>query len=269
MKVLSFDCGHESLGISIIEFIPKHLITINTMLTDELIDAISLINELNRLSEDEKQKLLKHISEKLSQIIKEFESTINVDIAASVQLLEGNIRGVGILERAASIKSFLTRVNTYCPNPDIVLIEDQTINNLSGEIAVQIAFFYSNIQLHKQASIFPHHVSDKLRVVKHSQLQHRQPKIVIMHPKYKNYLRFAKHMGIEQFYAKYVGLYEANKNHTKSNFIHWMTVMSDDESYTCKYSAKNKTGIQSKRKRDMADAFMQAIAYFVFMICKS
>lgn len=260
MKVLSFDCGHESLGICITDIDFSNITKIYDLITPDFMDTIMALTQLNKLNTNDRNILINHVVTVLRDITDAFDEFIKIDIVASVQLVTG-VREAGLLERASAVGSFLNTIQSYCNNPDIVLIEDQTINSLSGEVASQVALFYST--KHHKCKIFPKSVSTRInKSSKSNKLD--KPQIILMNPKYKNYVRFTSYIGIEHFYTKYVSLYEANKNHTKANFLHWMSVMTTSVEYTCKYSRKNKVGIQSKRKRDMADAFMQTVAYVLF-----
>ncbi len=264
MKVLSFDCGHESLGVALLEFFPHHLIAINDILTKTVMDTFEALGELDRLTPHEQKALVNHIMGIIHMIIDHFDKLVKTYFMVSAQLIKGNVRQAGIIERATAIKSFLSRIDAYCKQntiaPDVVLIEDQTINNLSGEVAAQVSFFYTDLS--KDYVVFPQSQYDIFDI---DQQVAVVPSIVIIHPKYKNLLRFSPRLGIEHFYGKYVNLYDANKNHTKSNFVHWMKHMDPSDEYTCTYRKKTSVGVPSKRKRDIADAFMQSMAYMVFM----
>ncbi len=254
MKVLSFDCGHESLGVCLLEFTP-----IPIAISDTLMNTVRALLSLDKLSPVEQKILIHHVLSQLRHITSPVNHMIQIHYLASIQLVS-HVRSTGLIGRALALKSFLESFRRYYESrlviPDVVLIEDQTINNLSGEVAAQVAFFYSTTA--GKPNVYPDH--QNIPTIPST----KQITIVLMPPTLKNLIKFDDDLGIEHFYSKYVSLYEANKNHTKANFLHYMKIIQpppDWEEYTCSYKKKANVGIPAKRKRDIADSFMQAIAY--------
>ncbi len=77
-------------------------------------------------------------------------------------------------------------------------------------------------------------------------------KIKVMNASYKNLIYFDKTLIHSNFIKKYANNYLANKNHTKYNFLYFL------KSFNLMHLIKN---IKKKNYDDIADSFMQIIAY--------
>ena len=264
MKVLSFDCGHNSLGVCLIDVNMLWVTRLNE-LVDSSYDKFTALHELDRLDDNDKKLLAKYIYSKLLEMIHAVENIYQIINVFSAKLVEGKVREAGIIQRAASSKVFLAHLHNKITamqwHPDVILIEDQTINKMSSEIAGQIAFFFSppyvyarhillpNIQIYPpSAEKWFYDIGNDNQLP--TKINCTAPTIVSVKPTLKNTIYFDETLTIDVFYMKYTTLYEANKNHTLSNFKYFMKVM---HSYIYK---------PNKRQRDMSDAFIQAIAYF-------
>ena len=84
-------------------------------------------------------------------------------------------------------------------------------------------------------------------------------KIKIINPMYKNLISFTKELQHYNFIKKYSNNYLANKNHTKENFLFFINT------FNMKYLIQN---IKKKNYDDIADSFMQIIAY-IFILQKN
>ncbi len=73
-----------------------------------------------------------------------------------------------------------------------------------------------------------------------------------MNASYKNLIYFDKTLIHSNFIKKYANNYLANKNHTKYNFLYFL------KSFNLMHLIKN---IKKKNYDDIADSFMQIIAY--------
>jgi hypothetical protein len=247
MRILSFDCGHESMGVTLLNFDSEHLKTIDTIITEDFITRVHALRELNRLQQNEKILLINYIFDVISSAAIYLGKLITLYITTSVKLVDSNVRALGLIGRANGVKYFLKRLDMYCKDkdiiPDIVLIEDQTINNISGEVASQVAFHYSHVMV--QISSYP---EIHLPEYKCSS----DYRIVIMDPRKKNQIAFDPCLCIDMFYKKYIKSYDANKAHTRANFLYFIEAISAEDMLH---------GVPSKRKKDIADSFMQVIAY--------
>lgn len=131
--------------------------------------------------------------------------------------------------RAAALRAYLERLDGIiaatgvCPTD--VILEDQTINHLSGGVMYQLAFHYSHLNIH------------------------------IVSPRLKNKVCFAPHLVYSTFLAKYKTRSSANKAHTRANMTAWLNVFCGSATATYK-----KYGITKGLEQHVADAFMQMMA---------
>lgn len=144
------------------------------------------------------------------------------------------VRDTTIIFRSLKLKKYLIelneKINIIKQKNNIlfltVLIEYQpSFNEKSRTIYNQIIYEFSNDNLYK---------------------------IFIMNPLYKNKIYFSKDLMHSKFIQKYNNNYIANKNHTKLNFLYYLNA------YNLNYIIKN---IKKKNIDDLADSFMQIIAY--------
>ena len=84
----------------------------------------------------------------------------------------------------------------------------------------------------------------------------KQYNVIIMNPLYKNKIYFNKELQHSRFIQKYNNNYIANKNHTKQNFLYLLN------KYNLEYIIKK---IKKKNLDDLADSFMQIIAYIYYI----
>ena len=77
-----------------------------------------------------------------------------------------------------------------------------------------------------------------------------------MNASYKNTISLNKNLTHSNFIKKYSNNYLANKNHTKENFLYFL------KSFNLLHLIKN---IKKKNYDDIADSFMQIIAYIYLL----
>lgn len=192
----------------------------------------------------------KEYKEKINQIInnnyestlismntlnKQLNNIINYHIYEVVDLIpQQKVKNTTIIYRSNKLKEYLNKLNINIQeiknknNVDklTVLIEYQpSFNEKSRTIYNQIIYEYSDNNLYN---------------------------IFIMNPLYKNKIYFNNELKHSSFIQKYNNNYIANKNHTKSNFLYFLD----------KYNLEHIiTNIKKKNLDDLADSFMQIIAY--------
>jgi hypothetical protein len=192
----------------------------------------------------------KEYKEKINQIInnnyestlismntlnKQLNNIINYHIYEVVDLIpQQKVKNTTIIYRSNKLKEYLNKLNINIQeiknknNIDklTVLIEYQpSFNEKSRTIYNQIIYEYSDNNLYN---------------------------IFIMNPLYKNKIYFNNELKHSSFMQKYNNNYIANKNHTKSNFLYFL------DKYNLEHVIKN---IKKKNLDDLADSFMQIIAY--------
>jgi len=148
------------------------------------------------------------------------------------------VRETTVVQRSNKLKEYLKKLNIelnkYIEKNNIkditVLIEYQpSFNEKSKTIYNQIIYEYSD---------------------------NKQYNVIIMNPLYKNKIYFNKELQHSRFIQKYNNNYIANKNHTKQNFLYLLN------KYNLEYIIKK---IKKKNLDDLADSFMQIIAYIYYI----
>lgn len=144
------------------------------------------------------------------------------------------VKDVDIIERSSMLKSAIQTVNQIVaekvsPNePITVCIEYQmNVNDKSRTVYSQLVYEYSNLD---------------------------QYTIMIMKPLVKNTIYFAPHLQYGCIVEKYNSIYRANKQHSTLNFLYFIDVFGHHEKIK---------HIKKKNIDDIADTFMQVIAYLL------
>jgi hypothetical protein len=171
----------------------------------------------------------------MNRLNKQLNNIINYHIYEVVDLIpQKKVKNTTIIYRSNKLKEYLNKLNINIQeiknknNIDklTVLIEYQpSFNEKSRTIYNQIIYEYSDNNLYN---------------------------IFIMNPLYKNKIYFNNELKHSSFMQKYNNNYIANKNHTKANFLYFL------DKYHLEYVIKN---IKKKNLDDLADSFMQIIAY--------
>jgi hypothetical protein len=171
----------------------------------------------------------------MNTLNKQLNNIINYHIYEVVDLIpQQKVKNTTIIYRSNKLKEYLNKLNIHIQeiknknNIDklTVLIEYQpSFNEKSRTIYNQIIYEYSDNNLYN---------------------------IFIMNPLYKNKIYFNNELKHSSFMQKYNNNYIANKNHTKSNFLYFL------DKYNLEHVIKN---IKKKNLDDLADSFMQIIAY--------
>lgn len=190
------------------------------------------INKINLSHIDNNITNLTNLNNKLQNIIEYYICEV-IDLLPNKQ-----VRNTTITERSSALKDYLSklkdRLNKYITNLQInkikFLIELQpSFNDKSRTTFNQIIYEFC------QESIY---------------------KIKIMNASYKNCIYFNKNLIHSNFIKKYSNNYLANKNHTKENFLYFL------KSFNLSHIIKN---IKKKNYDDIADSFMQIIAYIYLL----
>jgi hypothetical protein len=150
------------------------------------------------------------------------EKIIPLDLKV-YDLTKGSSNFVCISEKAKELKNILVSLDTYLNADTKVLIEYQmNANHKSNAIFNMLIYHYCNYE------------------------------IIIMKPALKNQIYLRHDLTLSRFLAHASNNYQANKNHSKFNFLYFI--------YLFKYQEKIKN-IKNKNIDDIADTFMQLCAY--------
>ena len=116
-------------------------------------------------------------------------------------------------------------------------------NDKSRNVGSQILYHYS-----KPSIEFKSYCSDV------SEVADIGYNCVIVGPSLKNKISFGSDLVLSVFIQKYIKNYDANKNHSKFNFLRWLQNNNHEN------MIKN---IKKKKLPDIGDSFMQAYAWFI------
>ena len=187
-----------------------------------------LSNETTDITETTKLKTLMNFNKQLNE-------SISYYICEVIDLIPNKkVKNTSQLERTTSLKAYLQklqeRINDYINQFNIikitVLVELQpSFNDKSRAAFNQIIYEFSNLPIFK---------------------------IKIMNASYKNTISLNKNLTYSNFIKKYSNNYLANKNHCKENFLYFL------KSFNLLHLIKD---IKKKNYDDIADSFMQMIAY--------
>src|SRR3972149_1135419 len=125
-------------------------------------------------------------------------------------------------------KNFGEKLKIYELDDIIILIEKQpeTINIKSCAISDQLLFYFANLK-----------------------------NIATISPTLKNKISFNSELAYNKYVSKYSNSYLANKNHAKANLLYFLK--KTEQEYVLK-------DIKKSNYNDLADSFMQIIAYLTF-----
>jgi hypothetical protein len=137
------------------------------------------------------------------------------------------------VSRAIKLKEHLTALDTQLPDLDLVLIEYQmSLNDKSRAVSSQILYHYTGVA-----------------------------ECQIVGPSMKNTIQFANlpDLSLSRWLDHYAKSYDANKRQCKENFLFWLKIYGKTDLID---------GIASRNLDDVADAFMQAVAWIRIRIIK-
>jgi hypothetical protein len=226
MFYLSIDVANKSLAISFLKFNKENSVQLNNINNSVQLNNINNSVQLNNINNS-------------VQLNKQLNNIIRYYICEVIDLIPNKkVRNTSQIERTIALKKYLMQlqlnINNYINISNInkikVLIELQpSFNDKSRAAFNQIIYEFSNKPLYK---------------------------IKIMNASYKNLISLNKNLTHSKFIQKYSNNYLANKNHTKENFLHFL------KTFNLMHLIKN---IKKKNYDDIADSFMQAIAYIYIL----
>lgn len=243
MYIVSYDIAHKSLALCILYFNNQWLIDINKI-HKKLKDDIKLCDNAEK-----KCKCILDCLNALTTLLNELIKPILFDV---VDLLPNKkLKDSNPIERSSRIKSYLHSVDNFIETLHIdnlkLLLEFQMApNDKSRNIFSQILFHYSYPD-----SYFNNTNND----IKKVNICFKKYDIEIIGPSLKNKLNLIPNKPYSYFIKKYTKLYNANKNHSKSNFLYWIK---------CNNITHMIKKIKKKNLDDIADATNMSIAW----ICK-
>lgn len=175
----------------------------------------------------------------MTKLNKELNEIFNYYIYEVVDLIpQQKVRETTLIERSKKLKEYLMNLN-------IQISELKNINNIEN---ITVLVEYQPSFNEKARTIYNQIIYEYSNLTNY--------KLYIMNPLYKNKIYFASNLKHSYFIQKYNNNYIANKNHTKSNFLYFL------EKYKLNYIIKK---IKKKNIDDLADSFMQILAYIYFI----
>lgn len=163
---------------------------------------------------------------------KQFDDFIDVHFIKVFDLTKGE--KYNTIQRSKLLKDCLKSIDVMISGykiPSHILIEYQmSANDKSRCVSQQILYHYTN---------------------------DTTPEITLVGPTLKNKVKFSADDSLDHstFMEKYASKYTANKNHTKSNFLHW--VETTDNQHIIK-------NMKKKNYDDAADSLMQIFGWIKF-----
>jgi hypothetical protein len=252
MYIVSFDVASKSLAVAIIYF--------NGNWKNEL-------HQIYKLFEDETNKL--QTSEELCRSVIKYLDMIHVVISTVmeplvfdvVDIIPGQkVKETTVIIRSNRLSGYLNMIdsiidpfynsekntNSGIKTPIQVLVEYQMgPNDKSRNVGSQILYHYSTPDIEFFSANF---TSDLYKPID-------KYKVAIVGPSLKNKICLVSGGKLSDFIPLYAKNYDANKAHSKFNFLGWL------EKQNRSYLIKN---IKNKNLDDIADACNQAIAWIHF-----
>lgn len=150
------------------------------------------------------------------------------------------LKDTNIIDRSKSLKKYLETLKLIINKT----INDRNIIKIYMLIEYQLSSNYNANAIYNQI------------IYEFSESNSNLYEIVIMNPSYKNKIYFSNDLKHSLFIQKYSNNYLANKNHTKSNFLYFLKI------FKLSYVIND---IKAKNIDDLADSFMQILAYIYFI----
>lgn len=245
MYIISYDIASKSLALSIIYFNdnwPTDLANIKEQFASETNNCETATETCNCA--------LKYIN-KINQLL---DGLIVPKIFDVVDLIPGKkLKDVDVVTRASRLSAYLKMVDfTYIESVPgekyKVLLEYQMgPNDKSRCVCSQILYHYVNMDMAFSNS--------NVSIPKESINLIQCPiifDIEIIGPSLKNKINLNKEQPYSYFIQKYTKSYDANKAHSKSNFLHWVNQKN------CEEMIKN---IKKKNLDDISDSVTMTLAW--------
>lgn len=236
MYIISYDIASKSLAVSILHFNDnwktdfqkiKKEYKVTKNYSELLINIIKYLGEINDL---------------LDNIIKPIFMDV-VDLIPNEK-----VKDVNLVKRTARLAGYLNTIDKYIekniPNNESkkVLLEYQmSANDKSRNVCSQILYHYSNICCNFKSYNCIEEIKSKSNY-----------DVELVGASLKNKMDFVKDKTHADLVKKYVKSYDANKNHSKCNFLYWCSLFKHTE------MIKN---IKKKNLDDIADSVNMAIAW--------
>jgi hypothetical protein len=226
MFIISFDIAIKSLAVAILETDDEWCMKLQ--IANDNTEIYDKINELRNV---------------INNVIKPIYLDV-IDLIPNKKIKETDV-----VLRSARLKGFLSIIEEKIKNYDNVkiLLEYQMgANDLSRNICSQILYHFANTDTNYISAN-----ADSNKTIK------KKYDIEIVGPSLKNKINFVKDHS--EFSKKYSNNYNANKAHSKCNFLYWLDLFG----YT--YMIQN---IKKKNLADISDAFNMAIAWFYMVFSR-
>ena len=249
-RVASFDIGHRSLAVCVVDRRLDILCTINwwVMKNSRIIRGL---NQLDELKTSDQKIIIQAFIVECTKLINWFIDVFVIKYMSRIDMFPDGLKNTTSIERAKATKSTLSQIDCDLPGFDIVLIEDQTINKLSSEVMHQAAYHYACGSDIVNSTLLVGSDRDFSNVK-------QGPEVLLRNPRAKNKISLDGGLDIGKFQSENVDLYEANKKHAQANFEKYIELFGSEQ-LRCKYARLIK---HSRRKgRDVADSFMQMWAF--------
>jgi hypothetical protein len=250
MYIISYDVASKSLALSIIYFNENWKVDLKKIETD-------FKNEMStcKVSETVCRCALKYID-----ILENFhDNLIQPTIFDVVDLIPGKkLKDVDVVTRSARLCAYLNMVdcnyihgfhreNQTSETYKVLLEYQMGPNDKSRNVGSQILYHYSNMDTGFACSNklgTKNIINSSIPVIKYD--------VEIIGPSLKNKISIDKDKPYSYFIQKYMKSYDANKAHSKANFLQWVKNKKCDSMII---------GIKKKNLDDIADSVTMTLAW--------
>jgi len=246
MHILSYDVASKSLAVSILYYNDKWKTEIQD-LQKQFYDEVKTKKKSLNIC----RCVLKYLT-KINKILKNIIFPIFLDVVDLVP--NQKVKETTVILRSARLKSYLNFMDSYIKNLHItdsipVLLEYQMgPNDKSRNVGSQLLYHYSALDFGYKSSTTETTTPDGAQESKNEAKCIYSVEIV--GPTLKNKINLDKPYSF--YAAKYVKAYDANKAHSRDNFIYWMKYIDKTDMYK---------SIKKKNIDDIADSVNMTLAW--------
>ena len=254
--IISFDCGTNNLGVCVMIFDKAKLLRLREQLAEILLMVRS--NSMSDAIKDNKTSITETYCDELL-------SAINAANKTAEEFFQLRHIDLVTAKTAANLKTYLTRLDqnivTPFAGPKTVLIEKQFVPGSSSCIVSHyIQYHYANYETFASYN------------TSWQPFLRREYDVQMVGASLKNLRDFDKSLPFSHFQEKYKTNYTANKEHSVAQFNyilkHFNQTTALGEAAAVRSNGANLVGsanvvgrFRGKKMRDIADAYMMAVAW--------
>lgn len=243
MYIISYDVATKSLAVSIMYYNEKWKTEIQDLQKQFYVELKTKKKLLNNC------KYTLNYLTKINKILTNIIFPIFLDVVDLVP--NQKVKETTVILRTARLKSYLNFIDSYIKNLHIsdtihVLLEYQMgPNDKSRNVCSQLLYHYSAFDSGYKGTILDsaNHQESK------NESKHMY-NVEIIGPTLKNKIHLDK--PYSYYVTKYMKTYDANKAHSRDNFIYWMKFIGKTDMYK---------SIKKKNIDDIADSVNMALAW--------